>query len=295
MKEAVRTMPVGGKRLRSGSLVCALLLGACASECGAGSSGSGVNGELGNGDFFYACTSMSDPACGADGMSVEAFPDCILLGGRFRLSYTLRERSPRLGSNADEGIGVVPGSQSFFTGTSELQAIRVGRSVFLAREGDFVIDMLHRTIAEPTDVRFRDLEGRNTGVVQVAKGDVELVRVTADASACATPGGALPVEVVGGDPSIATADVDGGLEVFGVEVGTTTFLVRIGELERELEVTVTPGPVSDPPRRQPPDATDATSGTDDTSGTSGTSGDGTSEGTDEGTSDGEHGDTEGAT
>lgn len=289
--EWARRMSARGRRLRSGSLVGALLLGACASDCGSGSSGSGVNGELGNGDFFWACTNMSDPACGPDGMSVNAFPDCVLLGGSFRLSYTLRERTSQLRKD-DVDLPVVAGSERFFSGTSELRAVRMGRSVFLAREGDYVIDMLHRTIEEPTEVRFGGPEGANAGVVQVAKGDVELVRVTAETTACAAAAGALPVEVEGGDSSIATAHVEGGLEIVAIEVGTTSFLVRIGELERELEVTVTPGPVSDAPRRRPPDGAETTSGTDETSGTS--TG-GSSGGTDDGTTDGEDGDSEGAT
>jgi hypothetical protein len=245
--------------LQRGSLLALLFMGACAGQCGIGSDGITVNGELGNGEFVYSCVGLSDPACDTGGLPL-AFPTCIVRGGRFRLSYTLRELSARSRSKLDAALRVEPGSTSYFAGTSEFEALRTGRSVMLAREDEQVLDFLHFNIAEATSMSFRDLSGSQISMLELSAGDVELVRVLPAVDLCVTPGGALPLDVSGGDPIIATATTEPALEIAGVGPGTTTFFVRLGEVEHELTVTVTVD--SSAPRRKRTDGGDTDGGSD---------------------------------
>lgn len=224
-------------------VLAALSLGGCASTCGVSSDSVGANGELGNGEFMYTCGGPNDPACETDGME-PTFPECIVLGGRFQLEYTLRDPSARAEDNIGVFIRVEPGNEDFFAGSDSFQARRPGRSVFLAREDDQVLDMIHLSIVDPMQIRFRKALGTEIDTLEIAEGELALVDVFPDTPECAALGGAISPDLVGGDPSIATATGQASLEITGIGVGTTSFVVRLGELERELSVVVVEGPAT---------------------------------------------------
>jgi hypothetical protein len=252
-------------KARAATSLALLGLVGCASTCGDSTQSSSAIGELGNGDFIYTCVGRTDPACGFDSFdpSDNHFPECIALGGRFRLTYTLRDASALSSDDISPFIRVESGNEDYFSGSDTFVARKVGRSAFLAREEEHVLDFIHLAVVAATQVRFSGEAGNPTDRVELQMGERKEVRVLPGGATCSMLGGAMAVQATTADPSVATATDGDTLEVYGAGVGTTTLVVHLGEpgdqpeLTGSLSVVVT----------ESPGTTDGTTTTGDTDGT----------------------------
>jgi hypothetical protein len=220
----------------------ALLLAGCTSQCNASQAGVSTNGELSNGRFTYSCASPGDPIC-TTGDTQPSFPDCIVLGGRFQLSYQLIDESARSDDNTLSNIAVRPGNEDFFSnwGSDAFVAERVGRSVMLAVENDQVLDLLHMSIQAPLGIGLVDISGVPVSNIEVEVGDQAIAFVDPDlGTRCYEPGGAASLTVTGGDSDVARARGGDVVEITGVDVGETSFSVSWGGVSTDLHIVVVP-------------------------------------------------------
>jgi hypothetical protein len=104
-------------------------------------------GELGQGKFKYGCVEQGDAACNK-GLSADAFPARIALGGRFRVTYE------RFDYPYPDSVVVSSGSDQYITAENgAFVAEKAGHGVLLAhRTSDSrVMDFVHLGLAPVTD------------------------------------------------------------------------------------------------------------------------------------------------
>ncbi len=216
--------------------------------CNGSSSTAKTVGELGNGEFIYECVNPNDGACDAqvdDGEIVEAvFPQCILLGGQFEMTYDLHDSDALDNDNdLDFFIYVESASQSFFAGNGRYRADRVGRAAMLAREGDQVLDIIHLDIVAAESIEVKDVLGRRVdGPVEVVRGGFVALDVFPRRLGCNPLGGGGPVTATSREPLVATAEGGDRVVIRGEQLGQTLVTVGMGGFEQDVEVFVTPGP-----------------------------------------------------
>lgn len=250
--------------------------------CGSSASVAEAVGELGNGTFEYRCGSGTDPAC-VSGLP-RSFPDCLIVGGRFEIGYTLRDGDGLREWDRDF-VYVKPASPAYFGGLDTLTALKVGRAAVVAYAGESVVDILHVPIVAHEAVRLRDDAGGRIGAeVTVALGQTVIVRAYGESAACDLAGGGIPITSVSDDPAIAAVSGLDSVQVTGVALGTTTVTVTMGALSEPMTVVVVP--VGDGSDTQAPGTSGGDESTDSATGAGDASTSGSSDGSDSESSDG---------
>jgi hypothetical protein len=189
-------------------------------------------GALGKGTFHYRCVGSTDAIC-VDPNAQAIFPDCIALGSSFRLSFE---------ANADEfadarlqiaGNGALSGSEPLFTAVGE------GPATILAMTDERIVDLRHFSVEAPTGIGVVWGGGvRLTEPLMLAVDQVVEVEPHAEGS-CAPLGGTLPLEVVSADEAVVRIHGYRPLRLAGVTQGATQVRLRLGDVERAIEVVVT--------------------------------------------------------
>lgn len=230
---------------RPRALLAPLSLVVVLGACHGSSSSAKTVGELGNGEFIYECVNPNDGACEsvAEDVAGEAvFPECILLGGQFEMSYELHEFDA-VDDDFDLFIYVESASQSFFAGNGRYRADRVGRAAMLAREGDQVIDIIHLDIVEAEGIVVKDILGRTVeGPVEVIEGRSVALDVFPLRLGCVPLGGGGTVTATSREPDVATAEGGERIVIRGEQLGFTRVTVGMAGFEQDIDVLVTEGP-----------------------------------------------------
>jgi hypothetical protein len=269
-----------------------LSLVAALGACNGSSSTAKTVGELGNGEFIYECVNPNDGACEPaveDGELTEAvFPECVLLGGQFEMSYDLHDGDALDDDDDFETfIYVESASQSYFAGNGRYRADRVGRAAMLAREGEQVLDIIHLDIVAAEGIEVKDVLGREpTGPVEVVRGRTVALDVFPVRFGCVPLGGGGPVTAASREPLVATAEGGDRVLITGEALGTTRVTVGMAGFEQDIDVVVTPGPA----QRKKPWEYDDDDGGDESSSDGGTDDGATTDG---GDTDGESSGSEG--
>src|SRR5262245_39176506 len=178
--------------LRRGVAWLGLTMCACYSTCDGSPAAATATGELGNGTFEYRCIGTSDPVC-EDGVFNQPFPDCIAVGGAFRLDYTLRDISERDEDELTPFLHVDAANSSFLSGESgSFHALREGRTAVLAYDNDVVVDLLHMELVQPDSLELQGLDPATpTDELHMRQGEVAVFRVFPRSASCSAMGGAL--------------------------------------------------------------------------------------------------------
>lgn len=216
---------------RVAAVVSVFMLG-CFGDCSSSIEG---EGELGNTAFFYNCTSLTDAACfwnptgliddvpgGSDG-----FPDCIAVGGEFRLDS----------GDSEEFLedNVEPASPELVSGDNPFRAEQVGRVAMVARGSNSVItDLIHIEVVEPASIDF----GNIGAAVDLEEDETRIVRVTPVDSTCPALGGALELSATSSNPEVVEVSTRGLMALEAVGPGEATITVQLGTMTRDLDVTV---------------------------------------------------------
>lgn len=247
-----------------------LAIAGCSDSCNE-STQQGAIGELGNGDFLYACGGTSDPACehSADDDVVDYFPECIALGSTFDLEYRLLDDSALELDAIDPVLYVESVNQGFFRGTDDFEALRVGEAAFVVRESQRVLDLIHLAIVEPDgmEVLARD-PATPVAELELPVGDTEQLRVFPRSSTCDQLGGAIPITASSSDDAVASTSDGDLVRIQAHAPGTAVVRIGLGALEQQITVHVVGSPVD-------PDTGDSSS--------EGTDGSDTDDSTDSGT------------
>lgn len=239
----------------------ALVLGGCASTCGA-SSNPGTIGELGNGRFHYACGGPNDPVCEFE--VDQQFPDCIALGGSFSLEYMVLDTSIFDPTDINPILYIESVNQDYFRGEESFQAVRVGEAAFIVRESNNVLDLLHLDIVEPDRIEVIGPQaGEPLDAFTLEAGDSESLRVFPRTSACPTIGGEVPFTAQSSDETVVTVGTAESLRLTAVSEGSAVVRVTLGDIEHAITIEVT-GSTSPPNTDSGSDAGDSTSSTGDT-------------------------------
>jgi hypothetical protein len=95
-----------------------------------------VPGELGNGLFYWLCTSLADPSCESLDEGAMDFPSAVALGSEFALQYQ---------SNGGRYLPVRSGSSHLTMGSTSgaFTSVLPGFASVVVYEGDEVFDFLH--------------------------------------------------------------------------------------------------------------------------------------------------------
>lgn len=244
------------KRFVRGVIATAALCSVgCASNCGGSATRTDVvSGELGNGEFTYECLGRSDAACPPLSSDDEPppFPDCLVRGGRFDLSYVLTDDSAIAQDGPTPTLGLTAASYAFFGNDRPFVARRTGRAAVLVENGEYVVDLLHLDTVEPTAIELVTGTGQSVeDRVVLEQGEQLSIVALPQAELCFVPGGSLPLRVRsdGGvaQRSVVRVDVFDALQLQGSAVGTTSIEIELGEMSRTLEVEVVPGTVGSGP------------------------------------------------
>jgi hypothetical protein len=256
--------------LRRGVAWLGLTMCACYSTCDGSPAAATATGELGNGTFEYRCIGTSDPVC-EDGVFSQPFPDCIAVGGAFRLDYTLRDISERDEDELTPFLHIEAANTSFLGGEGgSFHASRPGRTAVLAYDNDVVVDLLHMELVQPDALELQGLDpAAPTDELHMRQGEVAVFRVFPRSSSCAGMGGAVDFVADSSDSSVATVGTPDVLEIESHKVGHTTVTVALGELTTSIEVFVEAATRTNPP----PGSVDGSSG--ESSGDGGSSSDAT--------------------
>jgi hypothetical protein len=227
--------------------VAGLLGVGCSSTCGDATTSEGVIGELGNGDFSYGCLDRTDPACPASSLGESPpFPDCVVEGGRFDLTYRLIDTSAISSDDISPVLQVVPANEDFLGRGQPFVAQRSGRSAVLVRESGHVVDLLHLDVLAHTEIEISTLEGEVIGnTLQLSRGDAVTLLVRAAADGCFAPGGALPLTVrtvLGLTRSVVRIEASDVIELDAQARGIIAAEVQLGELSRTLTINVVDAP-----------------------------------------------------
>ena len=221
----------------------------CASNCGGSATRTDVvSGELGNGEFTYECLGRSDAACPplSSDDRPPPFPDCLVRGGRFDLSYVLTDDSAIAQDGPTPTLGLSAASYDFFGNDRPFVARRAGRAAVLVENGEYVVDLLHLDILEPTGMDLVTGTGQTVDDrVVLEQGEQLSIVVLPQAELCFVAGGSLPLRVRsdGGaaQRSVVRVDVSDVLQLQGSAVGTTSIEIELGDMSRILDVEVVPG------------------------------------------------------
>lgn len=252
--------------LRRGLSIAALVMCAC-STCGDAGSSASTTGELGNGTFHYTCTGTSDPVC-ETGLLGQQFPDCIAVGGSFELDYTLRDVSELDDDELAPFLFIESANDSFFSGGDVFTAHRPGRSAFVARDNDVVVDILHLDIVAADAIDIVALDPADpVEVVELDVGDRAFFRVFPRSTQCAQLGGSITVEANSSDDVVASVGVVDALEIAAHSPGNATVTVELGELSQSITVKVGGAPQRNKPD-MPPTGDDSSGGSSSDDGTS---------------------------
>ena len=103
-------------------------------------------GELGGGDFRYACVNHDDPVCPA-ALEAEEFPDQIGVGSLFDVSFVPVSDS----DEPQSAVEVSSGSETYISDVGDaFRANQAGLGVLIARRtvDTVAVDFLHVTLAE---------------------------------------------------------------------------------------------------------------------------------------------------
>jgi hypothetical protein len=234
---------VGAKLRRSASLA-GLTICACYSSCDDLPSSASTTGELGNGTFEYSCASLGDAVC-EHGAVEQQFPDCIAVGGAFRLDYTLKDLSDRDDEHPTSSLSVDSASATFFSlDHGEFTAEQPGRAALLAFDNEKVVDFIHLDIVTPEAMEIVALDPEDSvEVLHLASGEAASFRVFPRTTQCAVLGGAVTAEAVSNHPVVVATSVLDVVELRGDVPGTATVTVKLGELTQEIRVEVSGAPV----------------------------------------------------
>lgn len=220
---------------------------ACYSTCDGSPAAASVTGELGNGTFQYRCIGTGDPVCEEfDG----EFPDCIAVGGSFRLDYTLRDISERDEDELEPFLHIEAASSSYLGESEGVFSGRLeGRTAVLAYDNDVVVDLLHVRVIQADGLELQDAidpAGR-TDELHLHPGDVALFRVFPRSTTCPELGGAIEVSAQSNDPRVASVGTPDLLEIEANADGHATISVGLGQLSTKIEVYVAATSRTNPP------------------------------------------------
>ncbi len=188
-------------------------------------------GELGNGGFYWICSTAADPACDAAGDAAEAFPERVALGSKFRLQYLTDYNDP---------VNVASGSSHIVEQNlvGRFEAVAPGyASMVVYRDGQ-VYDFLHLNVRPIDDVGLVGDVGPNG----LAVGERAAIRANprCEGLLCA---GSMPYQWVVDRPEILwlqkSEDRSSEVMVEGVAPGEATVHLSHQELAlASLSVTV---------------------------------------------------------
>lgn len=221
-----------------------VVLGAAAllGGCGDAASSASAIGELGNGTFEYRCIDVNDPVC-RESLLATDFPDCLLVGGRFDVDYTLRD-TDEIDDWDYEFLYVRTASENFIAGNDVFVAMRTGNAALLAYADETVVDILHLDLITPTTMSLEVVGDPSAPVdaIQIEEGrTVELRGLGGGSSAtCSQPGGSIPLTAESSDSAIVSTSVVATAVLLGEAVGSATVTIRMGELSQTVNVEVTP-------------------------------------------------------
>lgn len=269
--------------LRRGVALVGLPLCACYSTCGDGTPpAASITGELGNGTFEYRCIGSGDPVCEEFDLAGGAFPDCIAVGGRFRLDYTLRDISERDEDEIEPFLHIESASDQFLSDADGIFGGRSeGRTALIAYDHDVVVDLIHIDVIMPDAIEVIDALDPQGPIseLHMHPDDAQVFRVFPRSSRCPQLGGAIEFETDVENPAVASAHDLDVLEIEAKREGQTTLTVALGELSTQIEVFVAavtrthPTPVTAGDDSSSDGGASSDSGSSDTSSDSGASSD----------------------
>jgi hypothetical protein len=210
-------------------------------------------GELGNGTFIYDCHEESDAQC--DENSVLALPDetlktlpSVAVGAAFRVRYDPKEGDGSIDSPVPDFITNEAVMSEGGSGAVFLRAARAGIGVLSGSVSIYPEDLVHVRIEEAKDlvVTRIDTTGNfgfdGAGVVDVSvKLEDTYFRVVPVTEDKRILSGALPCMWTTSDEAVVTITSDPTSNVVGVQMkqqGTATLHVKLGDLEKDVTVTV---------------------------------------------------------
>jgi hypothetical protein len=216
----------------------------CSSDCDSVSDGPETIGELGNGTFHFDCVGATDPACdwtvGSSPQFEGGFPSCLVVGGQFRLDYTLRDLDA-LDSELDNPLLFIePASEAYVRRSDPFETLREGRVAMFARADDQIVDFIHFDVIQPDAMAFTDQNGSTIGSnLEIAVNERRFVRVVPTSAQCGGMGGTLPLTATSSDSSVVEVASSGVLDITGRGLGTATLTVELGNfLSSEITVVI---------------------------------------------------------
>lgn len=237
--------------LRVLGLVLALTTAACAGGARGCSfvPGYGANGELGRGQFTYACTS-DDQACVQSGdADAIRIPYAVAEGATFHLGYLPHEGAMPVALAA---LGrLEPATGAFVRGErGGFLAQRVGTEAIFVRAASAsvepVVDVVHVRVQAPTRVRFlvRDAvitlwRGQTEPLVAVVEGDRLPERKRDDRALLA----GIVAKTSSANENVVAVErlAHGAMRLVATGLGETTVTATYGSLSATLPVRVVPG------------------------------------------------------
>ena len=217
----------------------AVLLALACVGCGPILPPGGESGEIGEGDFFWECTSQTDPVCENELDPSSSFPQgSIALGSTFGVDF-LR----RLGDTPFHRVEPASHDMIRTVGSERFRAEKSGFVALLALSGDILIDITHVRIDEPDRLEI-GLDG-GTLAAGAAIELKELEDITLSATAVDTFGdflaGSLFCQWSTDDDGIIELRRnrnDNDMEIQAIAPGTAKLSVELGELSAELTIVV---------------------------------------------------------
>lgn len=188
-------------------------------------------GELGNGVFYWLCTSDADPSCKKNEDAADKFPSVVALGADFMLQY--QENSGRYAAPLSGSSHLVPGSP---TGT--FTAAVPGYASVVVYEGETLLDFLH-------------IEVRSIDRLQMSSAGLgaDGIDVGATATITTTPlcldepcAGSLPYEWATDRPDLLNVEqpisFDNQVTISGISPGEAQIIVTDGTNVGTMLITV---------------------------------------------------------
>lgn len=215
---------------------------ACYSTCGDGTpAAASITGELGNGTFYYRCIGSGDPVCEDFMLDETDFPDCIAVGGRFRLDYTLKDISERDEDEIEPSLRIESASESYMHGSNGIfRGQNEGRTALIAYDQDVVVDLIHLDVIQPDAIEVIDALDPQGPVTELhmRPDDAQVFRVFPRSSRCPQLGGAIDFHAQSDAQRIASVRELDVLEIEANADGHATISVGLGELGTKIEVFV---------------------------------------------------------
>lgn len=228
--------------LRRGVALVGLPMCACYSTCGDGTPpAASITGELGNGTFEYRCIGSGDPVCEEFNLAGGDFPDCIAVGGRFRLDYTLRDISERDEDEIEPFLHIESASESYLSESeSVFMGQHEGRTALIAYDHDVVVDLIHLDVIQPDSIEVIDALDPQGPVTELHMhpDDAQVFRVFPRSTRCPQLGGAIDFHAQSNAQHIASVRELDVLEIEANADGHATISVGLGDLGTKIEVFV---------------------------------------------------------